>query len=54
MTDELLSSTEAAALLGVSPSSVKRWADEGALACVKTRGSYGTSRTFPLALRSCR
>ncbi|HEX9104732.1 MAG TPA: helix-turn-helix domain-containing protein, partial [Polyangia bacterium] len=37
---ELLTSAEAAALLGVSPSSVKRWAEEGRLACVKTAGRH--------------
>jgi MerR family transcriptional regulator, light-induced transcriptional regulator len=36
----LLSSAEAAALLGVSPASVKRWADAGVLACVKTAGAH--------------
>ena len=40
MTEDLLSSTEAAALLGVSASSVKRWADDGVLSCVKTAGQH--------------
>ena len=37
---ELLSSREAAAILGVSASSVKRWADDGMLPCVKTAGQH--------------
>jgi MerR family transcriptional regulator, light-induced transcriptional regulator len=36
----LLSSRDVANLLGVSMSSVKRWADEGVLPCVKTAGSH--------------
>jgi excisionase family DNA binding protein len=36
----LLGSREVAALLGVSTSSVKRWADEGQLPCVKTAGNH--------------
>lgn len=36
----LLSSTEVAALLGVSPASVKRWADAGVLPCVLTAGGH--------------
>jgi excisionase family DNA binding protein len=34
----LLSTRQVAALLGVGGSSVKRWADRGLLACVKTVG----------------
>jgi excisionase family DNA binding protein len=40
MREELLSSTDAALVLGVSPTSVKRWADEGLLPCVKTAGRH--------------
>jgi MerR family transcriptional regulator, light-induced transcriptional regulator len=36
----LLTSTEAADYLGASPTSVKRWADEGLLRCVKTAGKH--------------
>lgn len=39
-TGELLTSQEVAALLGVSASSVKRWAEEGRLACIKTAGQH--------------
>ena len=35
-----MTSTEAAALLGASPTSVKRWADSGLLPCVKTAGNH--------------
>lgn len=41
--DELrdtLSTAEAAQLAGVGPSSVKRWADQGLLRCVKTAGGH--------------
>lgn len=38
--DRLLTSTEAAEYLGASPTSVKRWADEGILLCVKTAGRH--------------
>jgi excisionase family DNA binding protein len=37
---DLLTTRQAADLLGVSPSSVKRWADEGLLVCIKTVGSH--------------
>jgi len=40
MREELLSSTDAARVLGVSPTSIKRWADEGLLPCVKTAGRH--------------
>lgn len=40
MSQDLLSSAEVAVLLGVSPSSVKRWADSGALECVRTPGRH--------------
>lgn len=36
----LLTSTEAADYLGASPTSVKRWADEGLLPCVRTAGRH--------------
>ncbi|MCB9558468.1 MAG: helix-turn-helix domain-containing protein [Deltaproteobacteria bacterium] len=38
--DDLLSTKEAAALLGVGPTAVKRWADAGELACLKTAGGH--------------
>jgi excisionase family DNA binding protein len=38
--EETLTSAEAASVLGVSPSSIKRWADEGLLPCVKTAGRH--------------
>jgi photoactive yellow protein len=38
--DTLLSSTAAAKVLGVAPSTVKRWADDGLLTCVKTAGGH--------------
>ena len=40
MSEELLTTTEAARLLGVGPSTVKRWADDGLLACVRTAGGH--------------
>lgn len=36
----MLSSTEAAALLGVHVASIKRWADQGRLRCVRTPGGH--------------
>ncbi len=47
MSDSVLMTTrEAAATLGVGPSSVKRWADSGVLPCVKTPGGH---RRYPRA-----
>jgi excisionase family DNA binding protein len=40
MDEKLLSTREAAELLGVGTTSIKRWADEGLLACVKTAGGH--------------
>lgn len=36
----MLSSTQAAALLGVHVASIKRWADQGRLRCVRTPGGH--------------
>lgn len=44
MSSELLTTREAAAMLGVGPSSVKRWADAGVLPCAKTPGGH---RRYP-------
>jgi MerR family transcriptional regulator, light-induced transcriptional regulator len=38
--EALLSTAEAARLAGVGTTSVKRWADEGVLACLKTAGGH--------------
>lgn len=38
--DDLLTTQEAAQLLGVSPTSIKRWADQGLLRCAKTIGRH--------------
>ena len=40
MSEELLSSQKAAAILKVAVSTVKRWTDEGLLPCVKTAGGH--------------
>ncbi len=40
MSEELLSSGEAAKILGVGASTIKRWADTGQLQCVKTLGCH--------------
>jgi excisionase family DNA binding protein len=37
---DVLTSTEAGALLGVSAATVKRWSDEGALPSIRTRGGH--------------
>ncbi len=44
MSTEFLTTREAAALLGVGTTSIKRWADTGVLRCVKTAGGH---RRFP-------
>jgi excisionase family DNA binding protein len=38
--DDFMTSAQAARLLGVGPSSVKRWADQGLLPCLKTAGHH--------------
>jgi MerR family transcriptional regulator, light-induced transcriptional regulator len=38
--DDLLTTAEAAALVGTGASSIKRWADTGALPCVRTIGKH--------------
>lgn len=38
--DDLLSTSEAARLAGVTPSTMKRWADEGVLTCERTAGGH--------------
>jgi MerR family transcriptional regulator, light-induced transcriptional regulator len=43
---QLLSTNDAARAVGVGPSTVKRWADAGLLACVRTAGGH---RRFALA-----
>ena len=40
MSEELLTTAETARRLGVGPSTVKRWADDGLLACVRTAGGH--------------
>jgi excisionase family DNA binding protein len=40
MTSQFLTTREAAALLGVGTTSIKRWADTGVLRCVKTAGGH--------------
>jgi excisionase family DNA binding protein len=40
MSDELLTTTQAAHLAGVGASSVKRWADQNLIRCVKTAGGH--------------
>ena len=40
MAETQLTSTRVATILGVTPSTVKRWADEGTLPCIKTAGGH--------------
>lgn len=40
MQDELITTRAAAALLGVGTTSIKRWTDDGTLACVRTAGGH--------------
>ncbi len=40
MAERLLTTRQAAEWLGVGPTSVKRWADDGRLACVRTAGGH--------------
>lgn len=40
MPEDLLTTRDAAKLLGVGSSSVKRWADQGVLRCVRTAGGH--------------
>ncbi|MEC7242821.1 MAG: helix-turn-helix domain-containing protein [Myxococcota bacterium] len=47
--DNLLKSTDAARLLGVAPSTIKRWADEGRLPHVKTAGGHRRFRQSDVA-----
>ncbi|MGF1508683.1 MAG: excisionase family DNA-binding protein [Myxococcota bacterium] len=42
--ESLLTTRDAARKLGVGPSTIKRWADEGVLECVRTAGGH---RRFP-------
>jgi excisionase family DNA binding protein len=46
VTEDLLTTKEAADLLGVGTTSIKRWSDSGFLQCVKTLGGH---RRFPRA-----
>lgn len=40
MADDLITTRAAAGLLGVGTTSIKRWADDGTLACVRTAGGH--------------
>ena len=40
MPDDLITTRAAAKLLGVGTTSIKRWADDGTLACVRTAGGH--------------
>ena len=40
MADQYLTSTRVAEILGVTASTVKRWADEGSMACERTAGGH--------------
>ena len=53
MNHDYLSSREAAQLLGVGTTSIKRWAEEGGLRCIKTAGGHRRFlRADVLAFRS--
>jgi len=47
--DDLISTREAAALLGVGPTAIKRWADTGELPCLRTAGGHRRFRRRDLA-----
>ena len=49
MSDRRLTSTRVAEILGVTASSVKRWADEGLLACERTAGGHRRFRSSEVA-----
>jgi excisionase family DNA binding protein len=49
MSSDLLSTNEAAEMLNVGASTVKRWADEGRLQCVKTAGGHRRFRRSVVA-----
>ena len=40
VTDDLITTRAAAALLGVGTTSIKRWSDDGTLRCIKTAGGH--------------
>lgn len=40
VSEDLITTTEAARVLGVGPSTIKRWADDGILSCVRTAGGH--------------
>src|SRR5262245_55886488 len=46
MGSEPLTTTEAATLVAVAPSTIKRWADQGALPFVRTRGGHRRFERF--------
>lgn len=48
MSEVLLSTRDAAAYLGVGTTSIKRWADDGALPCVRTVGGHRRFRMSDL------
>ena len=50
MSQDLITSTEAARRLGVAVSTIKRWADDGTLPCVRTAGGHRRFRPADLAV----
>ncbi len=48
MNDQIFSSKEVAAMLGVNESSIKRWADSGKMRCIKTPGGHRKFRLSDL------